>query len=136
MSRRIVTPVDPVAFNAAQVAYLQQYPNPQPQPGSRAHRQRREAWLNLYAHHGGAVDPGDTFQAKDPGNVVEPCPLKNVITSVAFLSGSAVVNALDAIPVCLAQHTISRPDASPIGWLHHRRRHAVARCSGCGWWPW
>ena len=93
MSRRIVTPVDPVAFNTARAAYLLQYPNPQPQPGSRAHRQRREAWLNLYAHHGGTVDPGDTFQAKDPGNVVEPCPLKNVITSVAFLSGSNPVNA-------------------------------------------
>lgn len=91
MSRRIVTPIDPVAFNAAQVAYLQQYPNPQPQPGSRAHRQRRDAWLNLYAQQGGTVDPGDTFQAKDPGNVVEPCPLKNVIASVAFLSGKAEV---------------------------------------------
>ncbi len=93
MSRRIVTPIDPVAFNAAQVAYLQQYPNPQPQPGSRAHRQRRDAWLNLYAQQGGTVDPGGTFQAKDPGNVVEPCPLKNVIASVAFLSGSTEVNA-------------------------------------------
>ncbi len=93
MSRRIVTPVDPVAFNTARAAYILQYPNPQPQPGSRAHRQRREAWLNLYAQHGGTVDPGDTFQAKDPGNVVEPCPLKNVIASVAFLSGSNPVNA-------------------------------------------
>lgn len=93
MSRRIVTPVDPVAFNAAQVAYLQQYPNPQPQPGTREHRRRRDAWLNLYAQQGGTVDPGATFQAKDPGNVVEPCPLKNQIASVAFLSGSAVVNA-------------------------------------------
>lgn len=93
MSRRIVTPINPVAFNAAQVAYLQQYPNPQPQPGSRAHRQRRDAWLNLYAQNGGVVDQGGTFQAKVPGNVVEPCPLKNVIASVAFLTGSNPVNA-------------------------------------------
>jgi hypothetical protein len=93
VSRRIVTPIDPVAFNAAQVAYLLHYPNPQPQPGSRAHRQRRDAWLNLYAQNGGVVDQGGTFQAKDPGNVVEPCPLKNVIASVAFLSGSTEVNA-------------------------------------------
>jgi hypothetical protein len=93
VSRRIVTPVNPVAFNTARAAYILQYPNPQPQPGSRAHRQRREAWLNLYAQHGGAVDQGDTFQAKDPGNVVEPCPLKNVIASVAFLTGNNPVNA-------------------------------------------
>lgn len=91
MSRRIATPVDLVAFEKARSTYLLRYPNPQPQPGSREHRRRREAWLDLYAQHGGAVDQGATFQAKDPGNPVEPCPVKNVITSVAFLSGSTEV---------------------------------------------
>jgi hypothetical protein len=93
VSRRIVTPINQVAFNAARQAYLLQFPGNPPAPGTRAHRQRREVWLQLYAHHGGNVDTGDTFQAKVPGTAVEPCPLKNVITRVAFLTGGNEVNA-------------------------------------------
>lgn len=93
MSRRIVTPINQVAFNAARHDYLQQFPGNPPAPGTRAHRQRRDVWLQLYAQHGGTVDTGDSFQAKVPGTAVEPCPLKNEIASVAFLSGSNVVNA-------------------------------------------
>ncbi|MEZ4391808.1 MAG: hypothetical protein R3A48_11980, partial [Polyangiales bacterium] len=93
MSRRIVTPVDDLAFQRARVAYINRYPNPQPQPGSREHRRRREAWLDLYAHEGGTVDDGAGFQAKVPDDAVEPCPLKNAIASVAFLSGSTELNA-------------------------------------------
>lgn len=87
MTRRIVTPVDDLAFHRARVAYINRYPNPQPQPGSREHRRRREAWLDLYAQEGGAVDNGAGFQARVPDDVVEPCPLKNRVARVEFLTG-------------------------------------------------
>ena len=62
------------------------------------------AWLDIYAQHGGTVDQGVTFQAKDPGNSVEPCPLKNQIARVDFLTGNTPVKANAEQWVNLPQH--------------------------------
>jgi len=43
------------------------------------------------------------------------------------LAGCEVVNALDAIPVSLAQHPSHRPGPLPITWQGSDRRRAVAR---------
>lgn len=97
MSDRIATPIDPVAFLAAQRDFEARYgENLHLVPGTSAHRKKRAAWLRLYAAHGGAVDDGTTFQSKLPGVAVEPCPLKNVVESVSFLTGAAPLTA-DAV---------------------------------------
>ncbi|MDO9018259.1 MAG: hypothetical protein Q8S73_24025 [Deltaproteobacteria bacterium] len=94
MSRRIVTPINAVAFALAQQQFQAQHgAGLVLVPGTRQHRAKREAWLRLYAAAGGLVDAGDTFQALPVGGAVEPCPLKNVIQSVSFLSGAAALTA-------------------------------------------
>lgn len=96
MSRRIVTPVNQDAFDKARQAYLERHPNPQPEPGTPEHRKRRAVWLQLYKRNGGKVTDKGFVKNEPLGRTVEPCPLKNVIRSVAFLSGNDEVNA-DAV---------------------------------------
>jgi hypothetical protein len=88
MSRRIVTPIDRTAFDAARTEYAQRHPlEPPPRPGTSLHRRRRDEWLDLYEKHGGEVDDGAGFQNALPSSAVEPCPIKNEIVSVEILDG-------------------------------------------------
>lgn len=98
MSDRIVTPIDPVAFAAAQHAFEQKYGiGVVLVPGTKDHRKKRAEWLRLYRQAGGRVDSGKTFQGRDAGGHVEPCPLKNEIESVEFLDGGAAPMAANSL---------------------------------------
>lgn len=102
MSRRIKTPIDRNAFDQAEAEFQHKYAaelvHPDAQtPGTKRHRKLRDKWLDLYKRHGGQVDSGKTFQDRLPGDVAEPCPLKNEIAEVGFLDGDDVTLAAGTV---------------------------------------